>query len=174
MTLFTREETVASDLVYKGQIINLRVDKLACEGKSVTREVIEHPGGVIIACQPQPNQVVFVRQYRYAIDCELIELPAGRLDLGESPMIAAQRELKEETGYEGGNWKQITAMYSAPGFCDELLYLFHASKSKLATKTPDEDEEIEVLVLDVKDAWQMVIEGKIIDAKTIAGLAVLI
>lgn len=173
MTLFTRQHIVASDLVYSGEIINLRVDTVTCANKTVTREVVEHNGGVIIACQPEPNQVVLVKQYRYALDKEIIELPAGRLDKGELPLVAAKRELKEETGYEAKNWKQLAAMYSAPGFCDEVLHLFHATQVLLSEKTPDEDEEIEVMVMNVEQAWQMVINGQIADAKTIAGLGML-
>lgn len=174
MTLFTQQHRVTSNLVYKGEIINLRVDTVKCDGKSVTREVVEHIGGVVIACQPQPDKVVLVKQYRYALDKELFELPAGRLDEGEQPLLAAQRELKEETGYESSHWQEIGRMYSAPGFCNELLYLFRASPAILGQKTPDEDEETEVIVMAVKEAWQKVIRGEIADAKTIAGLAMLV
>lgn len=174
MTLITRQNITASDLIYKGQIINLRIDTVASGGKSVTREVVEHSGGVIIACQPKPDQIVLVKQYRYPLDKDLLELPAGRLNSGESPLHAAQRELKEETGYAATAWKKLTAMYSAPGFCNELLYLFHASETSLGKTAPDEDEEIEVIVLPIKEAWQKVINGDITDAKTIAGLALLI
>ncbi len=174
MTLYTRQGKIGSELIYGGQIINLRVDTVKSDGKTVTREVIEHNGGVIIACQPQPDQVVLVRQYRYALDKEIIELPAGRLNRGEVPLLAAQRELKEETGYHAKSWNQKATMYSAPGFCDELLYFFHATEADLGEKTPDEDEETEVIVSPVKKAWQMVISGDIADAKTIAGLAMLL
>jgi ADP-ribose pyrophosphatase len=174
VTLFTRQHRVTSDLIYRGQIINLRVDTVTYAGKTVTREVIEHNGGVIIACQPESDKVVLVKQYRYALDQEIIELPAGRLDKGEVPVLAAQRELEEETGYQAKKWKQLTTMYSAPGFCDELLYFFHAVQVFLSTKKTDEDEETEVIVLSVKEAWQMVINGQIADAKTIAGLAMLV
>lgn len=173
MTLFTYQDRVASNLVHQGEIINLRVDTVKSGGKSVTREVVEHIGGVVIACQPQPDQVVLVKQYRYALDKELIELPAGRLNQGEVPLLAAQRELKEETGYQSLHWQEIGRMYSAPGFCNELLYLFSASQALLGEKTPDEDEETEVIVMAVKEAWQKVIRGEIADAKTIAGLAML-
>lgn len=173
MTLYTRQDMVASNRVFQGHIVNMRVDKVESGDKAVTREVIEHPGGVIIACQPEPGQVVLVKQYRYSIDRELIELPAGRLDYGELPLSAAQRELKEETGYRAVAWRELSRMYSAPGFCDEILYLFHASQASLSKKTPDEDEETEVIILSVKEAWQQVLDGIICDAKTIAGLAML-
>jgi len=174
VTLFTRQHRVASKLVYQGQIINLRVDDVSTNNNSVTREVIEHIGGVVIACQPEPSLVVLVKQYRYSIDRDLIELPAGRLDEGENPLSAAKRELKEETGYQAKAWHQLVQMYSAPGFCDELLYLYQAREVTLAEKTPDHDEETEVIVIPVKEAWHKVLNGQICDAKTIAGLAMLI
>jgi len=174
MVVFTRENRIASKLVYQGQILNLRVDQAKKGDHLVTREVLEHNGGVVIACQPEKDSVVLVKQYRYSINRELLELPAGRLEKGEVPLAAAKRELREETGYSASDWHALSKMYSAPGFCDELLHLYKANGVNLGEKEPDHDEEIEVIVITVKDAWQKVLTGEICDAKTIAGIAMLI
>jgi ADP-ribose pyrophosphatase len=174
MTVFTREHRIASKLVYQGQICNLRVDEAQKGDHTVIREVVEHNGGVVIACQPEPGLIVLVRQYRYSINSDLIELPAGRLEKGELPLEAAKRELREETGYFAGDWVDLCKMYSAPGFCDELLHVYGAQNVTLGDKATDHDEETEVIVIPVKEAWQQIINGQIRDAKTIAGIAMLI
>jgi ADP-ribose pyrophosphatase len=174
MAVFTRENKVSSKLVYEGQICSLRVDQAQKGDHIVTREVIEHNGGVVIACQPDSNSIILVKQYRYSINRELLELPAGRLEKGEIPLDAAKRELREETGYSASNWQDLSKMFTAPGFCDELLHLYSANNVSLGEKAPDHDEETEVIVLSVKEAWQKVLQGEICDAKTIAGLALLL
>lgn len=174
MTLFTREHTIESNRVYDGNIFKVRVDKLqAASGQSTIREVVEHNGGVAIVCQPQPDKVILIRQYRYSIDEDLIELPAGRIEKGEQPLPAAQRELTEETGYLAHDWQELIRIYSAPGFCSELLYLYKASNVEIVGKSLDEDEETEVLVLSLKDAWKLVCTGQVRDAKTVAGLGMI-
>lgn len=175
MTLFTRAHLKDTRRIHEGSIINLRADTLtAPDGQSVIREVVEHNGGVVIASQPAKDRVLLVCQYRYSIDTELIELPAGRIEKGEDPFPAAKRELIEETGFEGQNWREMARIYSAPGFCDEVLYMYHAQDLKFVGKDLDFDEETEVLHLSLKEAWGMIAQGKIRDAKTIAGLGLLL
>jgi ADP-ribose pyrophosphatase len=175
LTLYTHKNKIDSALLYEGRIINLRVDKLRDETGSISvREIVEHNGGVVIACEPEPNHIILIKQYRYPIDEELIELPAGRIERGEPPLPAAQRELIEETGYQARKWQELARMYSAPGFCNELLYLYHATDTAHVGKKLDEDEETEVLILPFKEAWQLVISNKVHDAKTIAGLGILV
>ena len=174
MPLFTTAHTVESKRIYEGRIINFRVDKLRiATGQEVTREVVEHNGGVTIACQPAPGQVVLIKQYRYSIDQELLELPAGRIEEGEDPMLAAQRELTEETGYQARNWSELVRMYTAPGFCNEMLYVYKATDVIEVGKDLDEDEETEVIVMSVEEAWALVMAGKVQDSKTIAGVGML-
>ena len=173
LTLFTRQHKTASKLVYQGRIFNLQVDDVSCANQHVTREMIQHNGGVVIACQPEPDLIVLVKQYRYVLDRDLIELPAGRLEINEEPLAAAKRELREETGYQDGIWRELSKMYPAPGFCDELLHLYHAAGVSLTEKMLDHDEETEVIVMPVAQAWQDILSGKICDAKTIAGLAMI-
>lgn len=174
MTLYTRKHTTKSEKVFGGEIISLRLDTLEHpNGEQTTREVVEHNGGVVIACQPSADEVILINQYRYPMDEELIELPAGRIDKGEDPFLAAKRELAEETGYEALSWQELAQMYSAPGFCNELLYLYKATDLKFVGKNLDPDEETEVVIVSLTEAWSLVQSGKIRDAKTIAGLGLL-
>jgi ADP-ribose pyrophosphatase len=170
---FTIKDRVDSKKIYQGSIIDLRVDRLKVDNIELIREVIEHNGGVVIAAQPEPDKVILIRQYRYSIDMDLLELPAGRIEKNEIPLPAAKRELKEETGFEAENWEDLSAMYSAPGFCNEVLYLYKATNLNFTGKQLDIDEETEVLIVSLDQAWQMVRQGEIRDAKSIAGIGMI-
>jgi ADP-ribose pyrophosphatase len=174
VTLFTHDHRVDTVRVHEGGIINLRIDTLKNEGLQVVREVVEHNGGVVIAAQPAKDRVLLIRQYRYSIDEELIELPAGRIEKGEDPFPAARRELTEETGFEAKEWSELSRMFSAPGFCDEILYLYRAADLNFVGKNLDIDEHTDVMDLTLVEAWQLVVAGKIRDAKTISGIALLL
>jgi len=172
VTLFTLRDRIKTERIHDGHIINLRIDTLQVEdGTTVLREVIEHNGGVVIAAQTAEHELLFVQQYRYSLDQTIIELPAGRIEKGEDPFLAAQRELIEETGFRASQWRTLTSLYSAPGFCDEVLHLYHASDLAFEGKKLDMDEETDVVKLSVDEAWSMVESGAIRDAKTVAGIA---
>jgi ADP-ribose pyrophosphatase len=174
LVLFTQKHLLKSERLYEGGIVNFRVDTvLLPDGNSAIRELVEHNGGVVVACRPKTDQIILIRQYRYSIDDDLLELPAGRIEKGEEPFEAAKRELTEETGYQAKKWKELSRMYTAPGFCNEMLFLYEASDVTFVGTNPDADEEIEVLEMDLTQAWRLVGEGKIQDAKTIAGLGLL-
>lgn len=174
MALFTREHKTASERIYDGLIFSVLVDTVKQDdGKQFKREIVEHNGGVVILGQPSSQEILLIRQYRYSVDEELIELPAGRLEKGEDRADAAARELIEETGYKGNNWKQVAGAFSAPGFCDELLTFHHATDLEWVGKKLDEDEETDVMKVSLKEAWQLVMDGKVRDCKTIAGIALL-
>lgn len=174
MTLYTRKDTVDQTRIFSGRIFNVSLNKVRSQGsREVTCEVVEHNGGVVIACQPSAEEIFLIRQYRYAVDEELIELPAGRLNQGEDRLAAAKRELIEETGYEASHWEELPPMFSAPGFCTELLTAYRATDVKWVGKHLDEDEETDVFKATLKEAWSLVLDRKIRDAKTIAVLGVL-
>lgn len=175
MALYTREHLKGSEQIFAGHIFSVRKDALQHEGRNaISREIVEHNGGVVIACQPAPGSVLLISQYRYPVDEVLIELPAGRVEPGEDRLLAAKRELTEETGWIARNWTTLNHMYSAPGFCTELLSFYHATDLVWAGKNLDEDEETEVIQVELEEAWSWVRAGKIRDAKTVAALGLLI
>lgn len=166
------EEKLDSSEVYKGKILSVLVDKVKLpSGKESIREVIKHNGGVTIIAQPSPSKVVLIKQFRYALRKVLWEVPAGRLNENEDPVHGAKRELKEECGFKANSWESLGVIYPAPGYSSEVLYMFRATDLIEEEPAPDHDENIEIKVVDLKQAWQMVKDGEIIDAKTIAGLS---
>lgn len=172
--LLNQKNRTQTKHIYRGNILSFRLDSLRLPtGKEITREIIEHNGGVVIAARPNPVEVILVEQYRYCIDEVLFELPAGRVEVGERPEVCAARELIEETGYRASKWKELANMYSAPGFCTELLHAYEASDLEFVGANPDEDEEIEIHTIPLSTAWEWVTTGKIRDAKTIAVLGML-
>ena len=112
---------------YAGKIINLTVDHLLYpSGNETIREVVEHPGGAVILAVFENGDILLVRQFRYPFGKEVIELPAGKLEPDEDPLVCAQRELREETGYAADQWIKLTSICTTPGFCNEVLHIFLA------------------------------------------------
>ncbi len=123
-----KEEFISSKKIHDGRIITYTVDTVSLpSGKEGTREVIIHNGGVTLVALPDPNKVVLVKQYRYPIKKALWELPAGRVNIGEDPVNAGKRELKEETGYIAGKLESLGIVYPLPGYSTEVLYFFKAT-----------------------------------------------
>ncbi len=174
MGLITRKDAIGTEKIFKGSVFSVRLDQVRRQdGTSLRLELVEHNGGVVIACKPSPTEVLLIKQYRYPIDEELIELPAGRLNEGEDRLEAAKRELIEETGYKANTWEELPPMFTAPGFCDELLTCYVASDIEWVGKNLDEDEWTDAFTISLKEAWKMVLDRKIRDAKTIAILGVI-
>ncbi|HKL11930.1 MAG TPA: NUDIX hydrolase [Clostridia bacterium] len=164
------EKTIKSDKLYRGKIINLRIDTVELPNQKYSkREIIEHGGGVAIIAMID-EKIVLVRQYRKAVEKSIYELPAGKLESVESPKECAEREFTEETGYASGNMKFLFSFYSSPGFSNELIHLFIAEDISFVGANPDEDEYIETVEIPFKDVLHMIKTGEIIDAKTIIGL----
>jgi ADP-ribose pyrophosphatase len=165
------EKTISSDRIFEGKIINLRVDQVQLpDGKTATREIVEHPGAVVILAITANSELILVRQYRKPVNKELLELPAGKLTPGEDPLACARRELLEETGYQAGHLELISRYYTTPGFSDEVMYFYLATDLKEFKSCPDEDEFIEVERVDLFKARELVRSGQIEDAKTIIGV----
>lgn len=139
------------------------------DGRRAVREFIVHPGAACILALPDPHSLILVRQYRHAVGEELWEIPAGKLDPGETPLQCAKRELLEETGFEATTWQQCFRFLSSPGFSNEWLTLFAArSLTHVASRRMDEIPTCRAFPID--QAWQMVLSGEISDAKTVLAI----
>ena len=161
------EHPLSAEYKYKGRIINLRVDTCALpDGNTAVREVVEHPGGVCIAAITDEDEILLVRQFRYPFLKETLELPAGKLEPGEDPLPAGQRELKEETGCEADRYASLGFLYPSPGYCGEIIHMYRAEGLHFGAAHPDEDEFLDVLRLPFARAVEMVMEGELPDAKT--------
>ena len=168
------EQPLESRQVYSGKILNLRVDRVAIPGKGqAIREVVEFHGGAAIVALDEAERVLLIRQYRYAVDRELWELPAGILEPGELPEVCAARELQEETGYQAARVELLCRFYSTPGGTNEMLHIFVATGLAPGGPQPEADERIEVFSIPLIEALDMIERGEIVDGKTIIGLLVL-
>ncbi len=163
------EKTISSKSIYKGDIISLRVENVELpDGKYANREIVKHPGAVAIIPITSEGKIVLVKQFRKALDRTLIEIPAGRIEIGEAPLLTATRELEEETGYGANEITYIQSFATSPGFANEIIHLYVA-KELYTIDNPadgDEDEFIEVIEVTINEAEQLVLSEEIYDAKT--------
>ena len=163
---------IKSTPVYHGRVIDVRQDEVEINGRTSTIDLVEHRGAVVLVVQPAPGRIVLVRQFRYAANRELWEVPAGSIEPGEAPEVAALRELREETGYRAERVELLWSAYSAPGFCSELLHFYRAVGLTTGATEPDEGEEDMVQrAFSVDEAWAMVERNELPDAKTQIALA---
>lgn len=162
------ETTKKQEYMFKGKIINLRVDEaILPDGKTATREVVEHPGGVCILPLTDNNEIVLVRQFRYPYMSELLEIPAGKRDKSnESPLECGKRELKEETGATAKEYISLGELYPSPGYVDEVIYMYLARGLEFGEDNRDEDEFLNVEIIPFEKALDMVLTGEIKDSKT--------
>ena len=166
-----KETPISEKTVYKGIIVRVRQDKAKLiDGSIVSREVVEHPGGVAIFAIDENEHVVMVRQYRYPLGEEVLELPAGKLEPGEDPRHCAFRELEEETGILPGELLYMGCSYSSPGIFTEKIHLFFAQNLTQGQAHPEEGEFLDVMRVPLKELLNMIYESKICDAKTIVGI----
>ena len=166
-----REKKISSEMKFQGKVVKVRSDDVQLsDGKLGFREVVEHPGGVVIVPLTDDDKIILVKQWRYPINQELIELPAGKLEPGEDPYNSAMRELREETGYVTEKLDSLGYIFSTPGFCNEKLYIYRAKNLKFVGTDLDEGEIIEPFIIDLKEAFSLIKAGKINDAKTIAAI----
>ncbi len=167
-----KEVTIASNYIYRGRVINVRLDRVKVKAETeALREIVEHPGAVAILALNKEREVIFVKQHRQPFKEQLLEIPAGKLEPGEEPLECAKRELLEETGFVAATWNACGCYYPSPGFCDEKIYLFTAADltaQVAASADPDENIEVEYIPLD--RAGEMIENGAIKDGKTIIAL----
>lgn len=163
------EKCLFQEIIYQGKIITVCKDKvLLPNGKTTTREVVHHPGAVGVVALKEGN-LLMVKQYRYALGKETLEIPAGKLDPGEKPEVCAVRELREETGYQG-EMILLGVFNTSPGFADEIIYLYQAVNLTWAPLKNDEDEFLKVSEISLPRAVEMVYSGQIQDAKSALGI----
>lgn len=162
------EETLEHKVVFEGNIITMRQDTVRLEnGKTATRDVIEHRGGVCVLPLTDQNEVIMVKQFRYPYHEVLLEIPAGKLDrIGEDPLQCGKRELEEETGMVADEYLFLGKMYPSPGYCEEIVHIYLARGLHPSNQHLDEDEFLEVYRIPFEQIVQEVIAGKITDAKT--------
>lgn len=164
------EKTLTTEVIFNGKIIDLQVDEvLLPNGKTSTRELVKHPGAVAIIALTDENELLLVEQYRKPLEQSILEIPAGKIEIGEAPAVTAKRELEEETGYTCKDLTYITQFYTSPGFADELIYIYFTDTLiKLEEEVlGDDDEFVELHKINNKIADEKIEKQAIYDAKTI-------
>ncbi|MBU5225290.1 NUDIX hydrolase [Clostridium senegalense] len=168
------EETISTNYIHKGKILNLKIEEVKLpNGKTSKREIVEHRGAVAILAFKDENTILLVNQFRKPLNETILEIPAGKLEIGEEPVICAQRELEEETGYKANNLKFLGKIVTTPGFSDEIIYIYKATGLYDGTIGGDEDEFIELEEITIDKLKEKIKNGEVIDGKTIAALGFL-
>ena len=167
----TEELTIESKQLYKGKVVQLRLDTVSLSnGRTKMREILVHPGAAAIV--PVINEkVLFVEQYRTAVGRKTLEIPAGTLEEGESPEECAKRELTEETGFYASKWDTLTAYYPSPGYSSEIIHVFKANGLK---RVSDAEAELPIKYMGLKEVQAKIKTGEIKDSKTIIGVLMVI
>ena len=160
--------------VYRGRIFTLTSHRVGLEnGGESRRDIVNHHGGACVAALDEEGRVLLVRQYRFGVKEELLELPAGKLEEGEDPAATAARELEEETGYTADSLTKLTELLPTPAYCTERIYLYQAHGLTKGEQRLDRDEFLDVVALPLAEALEMVLAGNVPDAKTQAGILLL-
>lgn len=161
------EKTLSSNTVFDGRILHITVDDIELpDGKKSKREVVNHPGGVVIAALDSENNLLFVRQFRYPYREVVLELPAGKLEKGSTPLENGKRELLEETGAVGYSYISLGQVYPSPGYTNEIIHMYACKFQNIGDSRPDEGEFVNLEKIPLKKAVEMVLNNQIPDAKT--------
>ncbi|SDY49018.1 ADP-ribose pyrophosphatase [Proteiniborus ethanoligenes] len=165
------EKTMKSEKIYEGKILTVKVDTVELPDKKYSkREIVELSGAVAIVPITDNGDIIFVKQFRKATESVILEIPAGKLEINEEPLDCALRELKEETGYSAENMEYLFKYYTSPGFTNEVMHLFLATGIIYGEATPEDDEYIDVVRININEALEMIKNGEIKDGKTIIGI----
>ncbi len=165
------EKRIDSERIYEGAILNLRRDRVTAAGGEAYREIVEHNGAVAMLALTDDDNVVMVRQYRYACGRPVLEIPAGKIDRGDTdPVSAAVRELKEETGYTAENIVHMGDVNPSCAYSEEVIHLYMMTGLIPGEQCPDEDEALEVIEMPFDEVYKMAARGELVDAKTLAAL----
>jgi ADP-ribose diphosphatase len=164
-------KVLESRRIFKGRVIDLSVDRVRLpNGNETELELIRHPGASAVVPVDSSSNVLLIRQYRHATGGFLLEVPAGKLDPGESPEVCAAREVQEETGFRAGRLEPMGWIWTTPGFTDEKIWLFLAKVLSPAAQELQDDEVLSVERLPLEEAVSMAQRGEITDAKSICAL----
>jgi len=167
-----KEKIVKEKLVYKGSFLNIyNKEVILPNGIPYKRDIVNHPGATAIIAFLDEENIILVEQYRLAIDDVLLEIPAGKINKDEELIECARRELKEETGYFAHDLEYLGKIVTAPGFCDEIIYLYKATNLVFGNKDEDEDEFTNIKIYNINKVKEMIKNGEIIDTKTISILS---
>lgn len=167
------EERLSTERAFEGELIKVRVDKVRLpSGSEGVRELVEHPGSVVIVPVTSDGKVLFVRQYRYATGAYLLELPAGLMDEGEDPLTSAKRELLEETSHEAGSMRELCTTYISPGYTEEVTTIFLAENCTPVEYEDDEDEPMQLIYIPLEEIPEILAPGSetVGDAQTMLGM----
>lgn len=161
------EKTLSSKSVFDGKILHIKLDEIELpDGKKSKREVVNHPGGVAVAALDCDNNLFFVRQFRYPYKEVVLELPAGKLEKGSTPLENGKRELLEETGAIGYSYISLGQVYPSPGYTSEVIHLYACRVQNEGESKPDDGEFLNVEKIPLDKAVEMVLNNIIPDAKT--------
>ncbi|MBM7614025.1 NUDIX hydrolase [Alkaliphilus hydrothermalis] len=165
------EKTVKSERIYEGKVINLRVDMVELPDRKYSkREIVEHGGAVGVVAVTPDGKLLFVKQFRKAVEGDLLEIPAGKIEKDEDPKDCALRELEEETGYTTSKITKMLDFYTSPGFSNEVIHIYLAEELEQGEACPDEDEYIEVISLTLEEMLELIKKGEVKDSKTIVAI----
>lgn len=166
-----KETEISREYIFRGKILNLRVDEIStADGRRSKREIIEHSGGAGVVALDDEGRLLLVEQYRRPYDEVTLEIPAGKTDEKEEPLSCAARELYEETGATAESITSFGEIYPSPGYTDEVIHLFFAKGLKVGEAHPDDGELLRLRRVSVEDALSMIYSGEIKDAKTVIGI----
>ena len=165
-----QERKLSSEMKFDGKLIKVTYDIAEVNGKEAWREVVHHPGASAVVAIDEDNRIIMEKQFRYALNDYLLEIPAGKLDAGEDPLVCAKRELEEETGIIASEWISLGTIATSPGFCNEVIHLYVAKGLSKGEIHWDEDEYVEVERYTFDELLQRIKEEKIKDSKSLSAL----
>lgn len=165
------EKTVSSEKIFQGKVVSLRVDQVAMpDGGLAQRELVGHPGGVGVVAITDTGEILMVRQFRKPLEKAILEIPAGKLEAGEDPLVCGMRELEEETGMRAEKFESLGYLYPSPGYLEEVIHLYLATGLYPGEANPDPDEYLDLIRMSLKEAEEKVMNHEIADAKTVCGI----
>ena len=165
------EKKINGEVLYDGYVVRLEKDKVLCPNNNEAyREIVRHSGGAAVLCVTKENKIVLVKQFRYAFNEILLEIPAGKLEKGEMPQASALRELEEEAGYKALSSEHLITIYPTVGYCSEKIYIYVVTDYVVTETNLDENEFVEVVEVTFEEAVNMIKSGEIKDSKTICAI----